>query len=148
MCKEMKTLPPLHASRRRWIAKLLLFSASAVCAGPAEEAPAAAKETERSPRKGAMGIVIIAQIESLAPLDATESAESGRRIELNLSVESHLGLSDEKKKLRLRCNGLARIFGAKNEEIRGKVFLFRLLEELADPYDGKFEVWAIQGGHP
>jgi hypothetical protein len=59
-----------------------------------------------------------------------------------------VGLREEQKKLRLRCKGLARIFGAKNEEITGRVFLFRLLEKPVEPYDGKFEIWTILGGHP
>lgn len=95
-----------------------------------------------------MGAVLIAKVESLAPLSAEEANESGRRIELNLLIESQVGLGDEKKKLRLRCNGLARIFGAKNEKIIGKVFLFRLLEKSENPYDGRFETWTILGGHP
>ena len=142
----MKASPSQHSSRRQWITGVLLCSTGTVRATPPVEEATEAKA--RTPKQGVLGAVLIAKVESLAPLSAEEAAQSGRRIELNLVIDSQVGLNEGKKKLRLRCNALARIFGAKNEEITGKVFLFRLLENPVEPYDGKFEVWTILGGHP
>lgn len=123
-----------------------MFSAFAVRATP--PAKASSETAERTPKHGALGAVLIAKVETLAPLVAEEAAQSGRGMELNLVIESQAGLNEDMKTLRLRCKGLARVFGAKNEEIAGKVFLFRLLENPVEPYDGKFEVWRMIGGHP
>ena len=103
---------------------------------------------ERIPKQGARGAVLIAKVKSIAPPGADEADQSGRRIELKPALESQVGLREDQKKLRLRCKGLARIFGAENEEVSGMVFLFRLFEKAVEPYDGKFEIWKIFGGHP
>ncbi len=142
----MKTLKSKPSSRRQWIAGVIFCSSGAVGAVDPAEVPL--ESSERIPKQGALGAVLIAKVESIAPLGEDEAAQSGRRIELNLAIESQVGLREEQKKLRLRCKGLARIFGAKNEEITGRVFLFRLLEKPVEPYDGKFEIWTILGGHP
>lgn len=139
----MKTLQSQPSSRRQWITGVLICSSGAV--DPVE---ASLETVERTPKHGALGAVLIAKVEKIAPLGVDEAAQSGRRIELNLAIESQVGLREDQKSLRLRCKGLARIFGAENGEVTGKVFLFRLLEKPVEPYDGKFETWTILGGHP
>ncbi len=137
-------------TRRKAVTVGLLLGADiGVSAGKPSAVSDSNDSDELKPSKATLQVLAIGKVTNLKVLSAEEKAASRRRLSVTFELTSQIGFPDNTNSLSIRFNALSRVFGVtKDEAITKKHYLVRLLDEYTQPYDGRFEIWILQGVCP